>query len=230
MSKFEGDQNVNNSELENRKEQERKLAVRPYNDRDLEQVIKIYQSSFAEPPWNEYMKCSSCGIEYGTEETKESKDLCKNCHAPLELIEYWDCETVKEEIKFALSQPDSTVLIAEDNEDIVGILWGYIISFEKYPFLKGRVENNANYWDTIAVKKNKRLGGIAVLLGNKYLECVKRQGLSQIVGRIREEKERTHLLVKKFGFSIIPEQKDIKTRIYDPNFPGNVYLTKFLNK
>lgn len=211
---------------------ENRVVVRPYEETDLEQVIEIYQSGFAEPPWNEYMKCSSCGIEYGEAEVQtikeEDGDGCKKCGKPLELEEFWSGETVKEELEFAIAQADSVVLVAEDKDGLAGILWGYRASFEKYQFLKGKIREDANYWDTVAVKSDMRGNGVATLLGENYLERAKRLGVSQVVGRIREEVEQTHLLVKKFGFSTIPEQRDAGKRIYDPNYRNNLYITKDL--
>lgn len=208
------------------------IVVRPYTSEDLEQVIEIYRSGFAEPPWNEYMKCSSCGIEYGEAEVgaieKEDDVHCKNCDEPLELEEFWSRKTVKEELEFALAQADSVVLVAEDKDGLAGILWGYRASFEKYPFMKGKVREDANYWDTVAVKRDKRGGGLATLLGKNYLERAKQLGVSQVVGRIREEVEQTHLLVRKFGFSTIPEQRDAGKRVYDPSYHNNLYITKDL--
>lgn len=209
------------------------VVVRPYCEEDREQVIELYQSSFAEPPWNEYMKCSSCGVEYGEAEVqtiieKENAHYCKNCCEPLKFEEFWSREAVKEELEFAPSSQDSIVLVAEDKDGIAGILWGYRVSFEKYPFLEDKAGEDANYWDTVAVKKDRRRMGVATLLGESYLERAKRLGVSQVVGRIREEMEKTHLLVKKFGFSVIPEQQNPTSRSYDPKFPNNLYLTKCL--
>ncbi len=211
------------------------VIVRPYRDEeDREQVIELYRSSFAEPPWNEYMKCSSCGVEYGEAEVqtiseKEDAHYCKKCCEPLKFEEFWSREAVKEELEFALAQGDSVVLVAEDKEGrLAGILWGYKVSFEKYPFLKGKIREDANYWDTVAVKKDKRKMGVATMLGESYLERAKLLGVSQVVGRIRDEVEHTHLLVKKFGFSTIPEQSDPSKRTYDPKFSNNIYLTKCL--
>lgn len=167
-----------------------KFVVRPYEQEDIEDAIEIYQSSFAEQPWNEF----------------------------------WSRKSVEEEIEFALSQSDSIVLVAEVRNELAGILWGYRVSFEKYPFLEGKVEKNTNYWDTVAVKRDKRERGIATILGSNYLERAKQQGVPQIVGRIREEKEGTHILMKNFGFSVIPEQSNLKNRIYDTLFPGNPYV------
>ncbi len=206
--------------------------VRPYREKDREQAIEIYKSGFAEPPWNEYMKCSSCDIEYGEAEVQaiEREDAqCKKCGKQLELEEFWSRETVKEELEFALASQDSIVLVAEDKDgSLAGILWGYKVSFEKYPFLEGKVREDANYWDTVAVKTGKRGMGVATLLGESYLERAKRLGVPQVVGRICEEVEHTHLMVKKFGFSTIPEQRDPGKRIYDPSYHNNLYLTKCL--
>ena len=61
------------------------LNIRPYTESDLEELIEVYQSAFAEPPWNEYMKCVSCSAEYGIEETESLEDgaICKRCKRPL---------------------------------------------------------------------------------------------------------------------------------------------------
>ena len=47
------------------------IDIRPCKEKDMDQLIQTYQSVFAEPPWNEYMKCGGCGINYGKDEVVE---------------------------------------------------------------------------------------------------------------------------------------------------------------
>ncbi|MGV8141755.1 MAG: GNAT family N-acetyltransferase [Candidatus Woesearchaeota archaeon] len=42
--------------------------IRPYTTIDFKQLSEVYKSAFAEPPWNEYMKCTECGVNYGKDE------------------------------------------------------------------------------------------------------------------------------------------------------------------
>jgi ribosomal protein S18 acetylase RimI-like enzyme len=44
---------------------ENKTIVRPFEKTDFGALSDVYKSAFAEPPWNEYMKCKECGINYG---------------------------------------------------------------------------------------------------------------------------------------------------------------------
>lgn len=48
------------------------VIVRPYEERDLQQLIEVYKSAFAEAPWDEFRKCIACGINYGKKEVVQS--------------------------------------------------------------------------------------------------------------------------------------------------------------
>lgn len=50
--------------------------VRPYEEKDLEGVIRVYKDAFAEPPWNEFRKCGECGKGYGKDEITISYTYC----------------------------------------------------------------------------------------------------------------------------------------------------------
>lgn len=60
------------------------IRIRNYNAKDFEDVYEIYSKSFAEEPWNEYMKCGLCGVNYGIYESRTVKQSCKNVMARLD--------------------------------------------------------------------------------------------------------------------------------------------------
>lgn len=204
------------------------VDVRPYEQNDLDQLIEVYQSAFAQPPWNEYMKCSSCNVEYGLEEVKNVQDDCKKCDEPLNLVEYWGAQDIIEDLEFAQKQESPLVLIAEKDNGVVGISWGYKLPIEKFPFLEGKVSKQSNYMDEIAVRGNVRVKGIGTFLGEEYIAQVKEQGIKEIVLRTDERNTASMRLFEKLGFEKILDSQNPKGFVYDPDFPSRVYLRKVI--
>ena len=206
------------------------FTVRRYSGSDVEQIIKVYQSAFAEPPWNEYMKCVSCGIEYGRKEVERARKEadCKKCNQLLELTEFWAESDILEDLRFALAQPDSTILVAENSDGLAGFTWGYRIPLDKFPFLKGKVPVKSSYMDEVAVRGDKRLRGVGTLLGEGYVTFAKQQGLSEIVLRTDERNVASMALFRKLGFLDIPDLESSRGSVYDPEFPNRIYLRRGL--
>jgi GNAT superfamily N-acetyltransferase len=200
--------------------------VRSYIERDLDQLIQVYKSAFAEPPWNEYMKCVSCSVEYGRQELNTRQEDCKKCNQPLNLVEFWSDAEIVEDLGFALAQPDPIVLVAENSDGLAGMTWGYRIPFEKFPFLQGKVPAESSYMDEIAVRGDKRLKGVGTLLGRAYIEAVRQQGLSEIVLRTDERNASSMSLFGKLGLSGIADSESSRGKVYDPQFPNRIYLRR----
>ncbi len=205
------------------------VVIRDYKKIDLPQLIEVYQSAFAEPPWNEYKKCLSCGVEYDKQEVLTVADSCKKCNEPLELADFWSADDVKQDLEFALSQQEPIILVAENSDGLAGFAWGYMLPFEKFPFLSGKVEQEASYMDEIAVKGDKRLKGIGTQLGRKYLEAAKERA-SEVVLRTDERNVSSMSLFRKLGFSNMPDSKNPKGNIYDPVYQNRIYLKKDLGE
>lgn len=196
------------------------FIVRFYDPGDLEQLIKVYQSAFAEPPWNEFKKCSKCGASYGIFEINLDLKYCKKCNEKLELVEFWSSEDIKQDLEFALSQKNPIVLVAENSEGLEGFCWGYQMPFEKFPFLIGKCDMDSNYMDEIAVKSNKRRKGIGLSLCKEYLF---RTDSNEIVLRTDNRNSASMSLFRKAGF--------LSLNIYDPQYSYRVYLSlKFGDK
>ncbi|MFH1071991.1 MAG: GNAT family N-acetyltransferase [Nanoarchaeota archaeon] len=204
------------------------ITVRPYTARDLEQLIAVYKSAFAEPPWNEYVKCASCNVEYGIVESQSPGPYCKKCNALLELTEYWSSEDIVQDMEFALSQPDPILLVAENSTGLAGFTWGYRLPREKFPFLAGKIAEDTNYMDEISVCGSKRLKGIATQLGSAYLENARAQGMREVVLRTDERNTASMSLFWKLGFSGIPDPGNSRGSVYDPDFQYRIYLKRAL--
>ena len=201
------------------------FTVRPYTQNDLKQLIGVYQSAFAEKPWDEYRKCVSCGVNYGIEESVEAGKSCKKCSKPLNLVEFWSETEIIKDLELALSQRDPIILVGEDKSQLVGFTWGYRLPIEKFPFLKGKVLQNCSYMDEIAVRGNLRKNGLGQALGKAYLERAQSQNMDQVVLRTDERNEASMALFKKLGFWGFKQP-----RLYDPQYPNRLYLAKFLGE
>ncbi|MBD3303798.1 GNAT family N-acetyltransferase [Candidatus Woesearchaeota archaeon] len=192
------------------------VFIRPYKKSDIDQVIAVYKSAFAEPPWDEFKKCSACEVEYGIKESARARDICKKCDSPLELIDFWSSEDIIQDLEFALSQQNKAVLVAENSAGIAGFTWGYKLPFEKFPFLEGKISPGTLYMDEIAVRGDRRLRGAGTRLGQAFLKSAKAQGLEEAALRTDERNPASIALFRKLGFK--------EMGINDPGFPNRVYM------
>ena len=204
------------------------INIRQYKESDLDQLIQVYKSAFAEPPWNEYMKCISCGIEYGRQEVITRQKECKKCKEPLNLTEFWSDTEIIKDLESALEKPNSIILVAESDGGLTGMTWGYKIPLETFPFLEGKISPESSYMDEIAVRGDKRLKGIGTLLGETYIKAVQQQGLSEIVLRTDERNSSSMSLFRRLGFSGISDPENVRGKVYDPQFQSRIYLRRKL--
>ncbi len=199
------------------------IRIREFKEEDLESIIKAYKKAFAEPPWNEFVKCKNCGAEYGEKEMTETiyeGRACKNCGAyPIAFQEYWTKEDIIDDLKFCQNQENPIILVALENEKVAGFTWGYKIPFEKFPFLKGLIPENAIYMDEMAVRGDKRMKGIGTMLGKEFLKRTK-----AVVLRTDERNEASMALYKKLGFKPVTDGSE---NVYDPVYPNRIYLGKW---
>jgi len=206
------------------------INIRPFKTSDLVQLIHVYRSAFAEPPWNEFMKCSCCNVEYSKKEVDSSNrgQKCKKCDQPLNLVEFWSETEITEDLNYASSQQNPLILVAESKNVIIGMSWGYKIPLEKFPFLTGKVSPESNYMDEIAVRGDSRLRGIGTIIGETYISKVRQQGLKEIVLRTDERNTSSMKLFNKLGLSSISDLDSSRGKVYDPEFTNRIYLRREL--
>lgn len=174
------------------------------------------------------MKCVSCAVEYGKQEVSKLRkgSNCKKCSQLLSLVEFWSEADIIGDLEFALKQPDSIVLVAENSDGLIAFTWGYRIPFDKFLFLKGKIPVESSYMDEIAVRGDKRLKGIGTLIGINYIEVVRQQGLSEVILRTDERNKSSMSLFGKLGFLGIPSFESSKGKVYDPQFLDRIYLRR----
>ncbi|MBI4144452.1 GNAT family N-acetyltransferase [Candidatus Woesearchaeota archaeon] len=190
------------------------FIIRQYETKDLEEVIRVYKSAFAEPPWNEFLKCSFCSVEYGKKEA--IGETCKKCKRKTVLIEYWSNAEIIKDLEYAIAQPEPIVLVAE-LKNLAGFTWGYKIPPEKFPFLKTLVPENAVYMDEVAVRSEMRQKGIGKKLCIAFLETAKKP----VVLRTDERNTASMALFARTGFvPVLTQGKPVK----DPEYPNRIYL------
>ena len=183
--------------------------------------MSLYKSAFAEEPWNEYLKCVSCGTNYGLKENIDK--YCKSCNNILKVTEYWSNKDIKEDIRFAQKQQKSIILIAELEEQIQGFIWGYLFPKNKLIFLENKVDANANYLDEIAVTRNNREHKIGTKLLEEYIQLCKQQEISEVILRTDKRNTAAMNLFKKLEFIPIVENNKLTC---DPYYPTRIYLKR----
>lgn len=176
------------------------LLIRNYSPSDFGQLVDVYVSAFAEPPWDEYKKCAKCGINYGIRETSFSPERCKKCKQKLDLVEFWSVGDIKKDIDFALKQRNSIALVALNDKKLVGIAWGYKLPFEKFPFLSRSVGENCVYLDDIAVRGDSRKAGVGTRLGEQFIFNAKSEGMGEAILRTDSRNNSSVALFSKLGF------------------------------
>jgi ribosomal protein S18 acetylase RimI-like enzyme len=136
--------------------------------------------------------------------------------------EEWSDEQVMRGLESGLSQSNSIALVAQDFSNVLGMIWGYDVSLEKFPFLVGMFDGRMSYVAELAVDPRARRRGVGALLGNGYVEEMRCQGASVVVLRTDERNPAAMGLYKRLGFSEI----DVR----DPRYKNRIYLSKSLRK
>lgn len=216
------------------REQALRASVRECTACDIPRIIAVYRSAFAEPPWNEYKKCSSCGSPYGLDESRCSTPNCKKCGSNLKLVDFWSESDILKDLGYAVSQPNPIALVSAGSSGVAGFTWGYTLPTDKFAFLVPYLgTKKASYMDEIAVEARMRMGGIGRALCEGYVERAGAQGNELVVLRTDRRNGASMGLFTGFGFRIL-EATDQKTSmgigtakgkpVQDPEYPERIYL------
>lgn len=195
------------------------VIVREYRESDFDALVRVYQSAFAEAPWNEFKRCVNCSQGYGL--TDYTLPKCVSCTQPLVTEDFWEKETIKSDLVDAVREANSFVLVAQADTSLVGFTWGYKLPAEKFPFL-GDYARESIYMDEIAVAGSCRLRGVGRSLGDAFLDQVAQQGFKTAVLRTDERNVASMALFAKLGFQ--PLRSEQGTILYDPNYANRIYL------
>lgn len=144
------------------------FTVRDYRDSDRDELIALYQEVFAGDieldngevfSWGEYMKCSSCGVKYTSQEVSELgvaplPSDCKQCDLDVSLVPYWSSEEVENIISTTLKKSRGKVKVAWLDVKVVGFAMYFVNPYAP----------DIGYFADIGIDQSKRKNGIATAL------------------------------------------------------------------
>lgn len=156
----------------------------------LASLIECYQKIFADEPWNEWLRCTSCNKVFGKNDRLAPSDQC-TCGGKLTF--FWETETVKQEILNEISDEAVCKIIIEGNK-VAGFCWGYpidTITLEKKIHLPGLAKildssfglRLLGYIDEVGVTAHLRQKGLGQYLWNEVSRELEKQGCLIIIAR-----------------------------------------------
>ncbi len=201
----------------------------------LKKFEEIYRRDFVEnyievwkdKPWNEAVKCASCGKNFGREYEKTNN--CPECRGALK--PYWSKNKVDKDIDKALNQKDCEIILAMNKEKVIGFSYGY--KFDEPKSGIELIESGPQFEQWKKVVKISYIEGLGVLkqfkgrgIGRKLLEtitrCFEDKNYDMIVLGTLPVNGPAMNLYKSLGF----EETDIE----DPKWSGSRYMKKKLNR
>ena len=89
----------------------------------INQIAVLYADVFRGPPWNEAVKCGSCGKYEGESVVVNSPCSCGGCFG-----EAYPLSETMGYIKSETQKPGFRLSLAENGEQIIGFAWSYLIT------------------------------------------------------------------------------------------------------
>lgn len=189
----------------------------------LASLVECYRDVFAEPPWNEWMKCSAEGCEasWGRPQAAELAAM-RFVHCGQPVADYWPRATVVADLTEALEQGAVCWLAVEHSaqggERVVGFTWGSPVvsrwqEFEpelqeslRRAFGEGVADDPTIVYQTeVGVMATHRNRGLARRLTERrnldFLERGFRVGITKV--RETPEPSVTFLWYAKLGFRVV---------------------------
>ncbi len=190
------------------------------NNDILASLVECYRGVFAEPPWNEWLKCSECGKAWGKPQDADLAAM-RFSHCGRPVTDYWPHAEVAEEFFRVLGRGAVCWLAVERAERrarVVGFTWGSPIAsmwdgFE--PELQDSLrrefgaaaesDQDIIYQTELGVLASYRNRGLARLLAERRNQDFLDRGFRIGVAVVRERPEPsvTFLWYQRIGFRVI---------------------------
>lgn len=192
---------------------------------ETDRLIECYQSVFADPPWNEWRKCTECGASWGNRDQALLQRMnFRHCGVTVE--PYWPTDVVRSDLAHEIG-PRSSCWLAYSSRQVVGFCWGYPIAAkaleEKLGIgittamsRLGLTTGKIAYQDELGVLMSYRGQKIAKELFAKRHEDFLKQGLTVGMVRTREGPEPSvtyEWFTKKFGYEVVAHYPDGDGRV-----------------
>ncbi len=136
-----------------------------------------------------------------------------NCFAEPPWFERFDAEVVATEFIDMTTWPDSVILIAENDQEIIGAISGYALHrrADIYKLIPDQI-SNGYYLAELFVRADQRRFGVAQKLLDACWSSVKAQGYLEGVVRTSVNQPIIQHVFKKLGFSVVARQKVASTK------------------
>jgi len=197
----------------------------------LEELVDCYREVFGEEPWNEWKKCSICGIKWGIGE-RETLAVLNSEHCGVPVVDFWPRDVVKKDIFHEINPDASCWLTVEIDSNVpkkkvVGFCWGYPVGLEELekklslPGLRksvirkfGNMDGKIAYQDELGLIGSYRGRKIAKKMFALRLKDFLSQNLE--VGLIRTKTNPptvTYLWFIRIGYEVVAEYNDSDGRV-----------------
>lgn len=105
------------------------------------------------------------------------------------LLTYWpegsEYSKAKREVEAALESVEPIMLVAEQNNKVIGFVYGYKLAKDKLPMLTNYVatkpDMHASYIDELGIEPESKRQGIAGQLLDSYKEIAKRNNVDELI-------------------------------------------------
>lgn len=205
----------------------------------LAHLVECYREVFADPPWNEWLKCAVCGSSWGKPRVAELASM-RFLHCGQLVVDYWPHAKVVSDLLGAL-EPISVVWLAveriQDDARVVGFTWGSPLAtlWHKFePELRACLQRELGphpsedpsiiYQTEIGVRASYRHRGLARQLAARRNQDFLDRGFRTGVLKVREKPEPsvTFLWYSRLGYRVVhrfpPEDgRVVLVRELEPN-------------
>ena len=201
------------------------------NPDHLAQLVECFRNVFAEPPWNELLKCPACNQYWGTKHLSVLTETgYSHCGAPL--VDYWSRSSVLHDIHHEVTN-EASCWLAICHDQVIGFTWGYPIRIDalaeklKVPLnvlsFGLTADSIVVYQDEVGIVSEYRKRGISkelVKRRNRDL-CINGAHIGVVRTRKDPEPSVTYTWYQRLGYQIVAE--------YPPG-DGRVVMAHDLNK
>lgn len=178
----------------------------------LEVLAQSFRDFYHREPWNEYLRCPSCGgiDEFGSRGRYEDQSLqvCPVCNSKLE--EFWSDERVTSYFMDAVQRPGFVGVVGKnDADEVVAWTWGYHIQAITE---LADLDQNGIYVDVIGVLPEYREDSLAVFIEGHAIGL--ELGYKYFVTRTHVDAAYVHRAMTQAGYSFLRRSGDEPDREY----------------
>ena len=213
----------------------------------LPDLVKLYQDVFADPPWNECLKCTACERKFSRQWAFVREDRfghsrdCDRCEVEGTVVPFWSDEVVVGDFRGVLLGRNASCYLARCGTEVIGFTYGREYGAEelahelKLPataaaLLRGYgTEARYAYQDEIAVASAYRQLGVAKELFRLRQKDFEANGLTVGVTRTQTRPQTvTFSWYTRMQYAIVAAYGDDGARVILAQRLSDVQITPFV--